>query len=312
MDTQDRFSGLMEFVTTVRQGSFAAAARELGVTGSAVGKSITRLEARLGTKLLHRTTRLLTLTAEGQLYLDACQRVIDDLEGTELAMASGRDTPVGTLHLNLPAAFGRKHVMPILLDLTARYRHLDLSVMFTERTANVIDEGVDVAVRIGALGNDADLTARRLGTQRLLICASPDYLARHGAPTTPEELTQRDCIIGWRRVLRPVWLLKDEAGGEIAQEVKVRHEFSDGEAIVAAVLAGEGLSQLPTWLIGKELASGALVPVLEEFAGAQMPIHLVWPSSRYEQPRLRIVIDALAAAAQEPGSCFTPEAPSRD
>ncbi|MED5545220.1 MAG: LysR family transcriptional regulator [Pseudomonadota bacterium] len=311
MDVQDRFAGLTEFVTTVRLGSFAAAARELGVTGSAVGKSVTRLEARLGTKLLHRTTRRLTLTGEGQVYLDACQRILDDLDGTELAMASGRDTPVGTLHLNLPAAFGRRHVMPILLELTAQYRHLDLSVMFTERTANVIEEGIDLAVRIGTLGNDADLTARRLGTQRLLICASPDYLARHGAPRSPEELTQRDCIIGWRRVPRPVWLLKDKAGGEVAQEVKVRHEFSDGEAILAAALAGEGLAQLPDWLIEKELASGALVPVLEECAGAEMPIHLVWPSSRYEQPRLRIVIDALAAAAQLPGSGFTPGSRAR-
>jgi DNA-binding transcriptional LysR family regulator len=304
MDTQDRFSGLTEFVTAVQTGSFASAAVKLGVTGSAVGKSVSRLEARLGVKLLHRTTRRLTLTAEGQMFLASCERILDDLDGTEMAIASGRDTPVGTLNLNLPAAFGRKHIMPVLLRLTSRHRHLDLSVMFTERTASVIDEGVDLAVRIGTLGNDSDLTAKRLGTQRLLICASPGYIAEHGAPTAAEELTQRDCIIGWRRIPRPVWLLRNTAGASIPQEVNVRHEFSDGEALVQAVLAGEGLCQLPTWLIGDELATGALVPVLDQFAGAEMPIHAVWPSSRYLQPRLRIVIDALADAAQEPGSGF--------
>jgi DNA-binding transcriptional LysR family regulator len=306
MDTQDRFSGLTEFVTAVQAGSFASAAAKLGVTGSAVGKSVSRLEARLGVKLLHRTTRRLTLTAEGQIFLASCERILDDLDGTEMAIASGRDTPVGTLNLNLPAAFGRKHIMPVLLGLTSRHRLLDLSVMFTERTASVIDEGIDLAVRIGTLGNDSDLTAKRLGTQRLLICASPSYIAEHGAPTAAEELMQRDCIIGWRRIPRPAWLLSDAAGSCVHQAVNVRHEFSDGEALVQAVLAGQGLCQLPTWLIGDELASGALVPVLEQFAGAEMSIHAVWPSSRYLQPRLRIVIDALAEAAQKPGSGFNP------
>lgn len=306
MDLQDRFAGLTEFVATVRMGSFVAAGASLGVTGSAIGKNVSRLEARLGTKLLHRTTRRLTLTAEGRQFLDACERILDDLEGTEIAITSGRDTPVGTLHLNLPAAFGRQHIMPVLLGLTAQHPHLDLSVMFSERIANVIDEGVDLAVRIGTLGNDADLTAKRLGTQRLLICASPAYIAAHGAPTKAEDLTRRDCIIAWRRTPRPTWLLKDVSGGFTAHEVKVRHAFSDGTAMVQAVLAGQGLCQLPTWLVSDELASGALIPVLDQFAGAEMPIHAVWPSSRYLQPRLRIVIDALSQAAQRPGSGFMP------
>lgn len=306
MDMQGRFAGLAEFVATARTGSFTAAAASLGVTGSAVGKSVSRLEARLGTKLLHRTTRRLTLTAEGQEYLDACHRILDDLDGVEIGITTGRDTPVGTIRLNLPAAFGRRHIMPTLLQLTAQHRHLDLSVMFTERTANIIDEGIDLAVRIGTLGNDSDLTAKRLGTQRLLICASPAYLAEHGAPITAEDLTQHDCIIGWRRIPRPIWLLKDASGAFVPQEVNVRHEFSDGEALMQAVLAGGGLCQLPTWLIDDHLASHALVPVLERFAGAEMPIHAVWPSSRYLQPKLRVVIDALTDLAQRPGSGFLP------
>jgi DNA-binding transcriptional LysR family regulator len=306
MEPQERFAGLTEFVATAQTGSFTAAAASLGVTGSAVGKSVTRLEARLGAKLLHRTTRRLTLTAEGHQFLDACLRIVDDLTGAQIAITSGRAAPVGTLNVNLPAAFGRRHIMPVLLGLSAKYPHLDLSVMFTERTANVIDESEDLAVRIGALGNDSDLTAKRLGTQRLLICASPGYIEQHGAPTSAADLLERDCIIGWRRLPRPTWLLKAENGAFVQHEVNVRHEFSDGEALVQAAVAGDGLCQLPTWLIGDYLTTGSLVPVLEQFAGAEMPIHAIWPSSRYLQPRLRVVIDALSAAAQQPGSGFIP------
>jgi DNA-binding transcriptional LysR family regulator len=196
--------------------------------------------------------------------------------------------------------------MPTLLALSERYSRLDLAVMFTERTVDIVTEGVDLAVRIGALRDDADLTTKRLGVQHLLICASPAYLAQHGAPRSADELASRDCIIGWRRVPRPSWLLKDTAGRLTPREVHVRHEFSDGEAMVDATLAGCGLCQLPTWLIADHLASGVLIPVLDEWAGAEMPIHAVWPRSRYVQPKLRVVIDALSAAALATGSGFNP------
>lgn len=196
--------------------------------------------------------------------------------------------------------------MPVLMDLAARHPRLDLSVNFTERTSDIVSEGLDLAVRIGVLGNDTDLTARRLGTQRLLVCSSPGYIAAHGAPVSADELVERDCIIGWRRVARPTWLLKDATGAYVPHEIKVRHEFSDGSAMVQAVLAGGGLCQLPTWLILDELANGTLVPVLEQVAGAEMPIHAIWPTSYYLQPKLRVVIDALAKAAKVSGGGFMP------
>jgi DNA-binding transcriptional LysR family regulator len=301
-----RFDGIVEFVETARSGSFTAAADLLHVTGSAVGKSVSRLEARLGTKLLHRTTRKLTLTNEGEAYLDTCLGILAELEGAETGLSSGRSTPIGKLRVDLPAAFGRRHVMPVLLDLSQRHPRLDLAVMFTERTVDIIAEGVDLAVRIGALGDDSGLVARRLGTQRLLICASPAYIQRHGAPVSAEELTRRDCIIGWRRVAHPTWLLRDASGRSQPQEIKVRHEFSDGEAMVEAAAAGCGLCQLPTWLIADRLRLGELVPVLEKFAGGEMPIHAVWPRSRYVQPKLRAAIDALSKAALGTSSGFNP------
>ncbi len=306
MHDNDRFDGIYDFVAAVRLGSFAAAAAERGVTASGVGKSISRLEARLGTKLLHRTTRRLALTQEGTAYHDMCAQMLDDLDELESGLTTGRQTPAGRLRIDLPAAFGRLHVHPTLLALCLRHPRIDLSVTFTDRTVNLVEEGIDLAVRIGAMNNDADLVARRLGTQRLLICAAPSYIARHGTPLARDELTKRDCIVGWRRQGPPTWMLKEADGTSIAQPILVRHEIRDGEAILYAALAGAGLCQLPTWLIDAHLESGALVAVLDEYAGSEMPIHAVWPVTRYVKPKLRAAIDALAAMAAAPNPVFHP------
>jgi DNA-binding transcriptional LysR family regulator len=307
MNQENRFDGIVEFAETARVGSFTAAATTLGITASAVGKSVTRLEARLGTKLIHRTTRSLTLTNDGERFLASCLHVLEELDGAESSLATGRSIPVGRVRIDLPGAFGRQHVLPVLIDLSARHPRLDLSVMFSERTVDIVAEGTDLAVRIGELRDDAGLAARRLGTQRLLICASPSYLAQQGEPHEPEELMQCDCITGWRGAQPTRWLMRTIDGRNAAQQVHVRHEFSDGEAMVEAVLAGCGLCQLPTWLIADHLKSGALVPVLAKYAGGEMPIHAVWAQSRYIQPKLRVLIDALVSASQVEGSGFTPE-----
>ncbi|SLN54266.1 HTH-type transcriptional regulator DmlR [Aquimixticola soesokkakensis] len=297
-DADDPFAGVREFVEVVRSGSFTAAGLVLGLTGSAVGKSVSRLEARLGTQLLHRTTRRLSLTTEGQRYFDGWETILSDVEGLEHSVTEGSGRISGRLNIHLPAAFGRRHVMPVLMQLAQAHPALDLAVSFTERRINLIDAGVDLVVRIGALSDDADLVARRLGRQRLVICASPAYLARHGAPQTAAELTERDCIIGTRRKAVPAsWLLRQPDGTLTAQLIRARHEFSDGDAMLEATLAGAGLSQLPTWLVSSALSTGALVPVLETFSGAEMPIHVVWPGSRYLKPAQRALIDALVADA---------------
>jgi DNA-binding transcriptional LysR family regulator len=306
MTDNDRFDGIYDFVAAVRLGSFAAAAAERGVTASGVGKSVTRLESRLGTKLLHRTTRRLALTQEGTAYYDMCVQMLGDLEEMESSLSTGRQSPAGRLRVDLPAAFGRLHVLPTLLDFAAQHPRLDLAVTFTDRTVNLVEEGVDLAVRIGALNNDADLVARQLGTQRLLICAAPAYIARHGAPLTREQLGEHDCIIGWRRQGPPAWMLRAPDGDTIAQPIRVRHEFRDGQAMLDAVLAGAGLCQLPTWLIGTHLQSGELVTVLDEHAGGEMPIHAVWPVTRYLKPKLRAAIDALTDMAAAPNAVFHP------
>jgi DNA-binding transcriptional LysR family regulator len=302
----DRFSGVDAFVAAATAGSFTTAARALGLTPSGVAKSVTRLEARVGLKLLHRTTRKITLTPEGEAYLAACTRAIDELDAAETDLAPKDWVPQGRIHVGLPGAFGRRHVLSGLLEMAARFDKLDLMVSFTERTVDLVQEGYDLSVRIGELGDDANLVAKRLGTQRLLICASPSYLARHGPIHQPEELRQRDCIIGSRRHQKQTWLLRTPEGRLIQQEIHARHEFSDGEAMLAAGRAGCGIIQMPTWLVNDDLGRGTLVPLLEDYAGGEMPIHVVWPKSHYLQPKVRAVIEMLQTLAARPASGFMP------
>ena len=305
--SENPFDGIREFVSAAQSLSFTAAALELGVTSSAVGKSVTRLEARLGVKLLHRTTRRLVLTAEGEAYLASCLRVMDELAETQGFLTTGQQAPVGRLRIDLPAAFGRRHILPTLIDMAVRYQQLDLSVSFSERLVDIVNEGVDLVVRIGVLKDDAEIVARKLGSQSLLICATPAYLQAHGTPQAPDDLLRHDCLVGWRNGTRKTWMLKDEKGQTHEHEVRVKHEVGDGEMLLNLTLAGGGLAQLPTWLVQTPVEQGLLVPVLEACAGAEMPIHVIWPRTRYLQPKVRMVVDELLALAQRDVLIFRPD-----
>lgn len=303
---RDRFSGLNEFVLSAQEGSFTAAGIRLGLTSSAVGKAVTRLEERLGTKLVHRTTRRLTLTNEGEAYLASCLRVLGELDETESFLTTGHQEPVGRVRIELPATFGRRHVLPSLLRLSCQYPKLDISANFSERLADLIAEGVDIAVRIGRLKDDADIAARRLGVQRLVICAAPQYLDRYGTPNTKNDLWSHNCIVGLQRGQKPAWLLRNDAGEFEPMHVPARHEWGDGEAMLNAAVAGCGVAQLPTWLVGDHLRRGDLVEILSEWSGGEMPVHVIWPRTKYVQPRVRAVIDELVRLADEDGSGFKP------
>lgn len=299
-----QFDGIPEFILAAQLGSFTAAALQLGVTSSAVGKSVTRLEKRLGIKLLHRSTRKLSLTHEGEVYLASCLRVMEELRGVEGSFLSGVAEPKGRLRIDLPAAFGRRHIAPMLIALAGRYAQLDLTLTFGERKTDMINEGIDLAVRIGDLKDDPELVARRLGEQRLVICAAPHYLRQAPPLLSKADLLAHDCIIAWRTGLRKTWLLKNAKGTVDEQEVRVRHEFGDGEMMLRATLDGGGLCQLPTWLVADHLRSGALVTVLNDYAGATMPIHVIWPHTRYLQPKVRVVVDELLHMAAQHTEVF--------
>lgn len=297
--------GIPEFILAVQLESFTAAALQLGVTSSAVGKSVSRLEKRLGVKLLHRTTRKLSLTNEGDAYLATCLRVVEALQETEGFLTTGLAEPRGRLHIDLPAAFGRRHIAPMLIELSRQYAQLDLTITFAERTVDMVAEGIDLVVRIGELKDDPELIARRLGEQQLVICASPGYLNGRSAINEKTDLLEHDCIIGWRKGLRATWLLKGESGLE-NQEIRVRHELGDGDLLLRAVLDGCGLCQVPTWLVDEYLRSGELVTVLDQYAGARMPINVIWPRTLYIQRKVRVIIDALVTMTEANPGLFLP------
>ena len=292
-----RFDGFAEFVAVARLGSFTAAAAELGVTKSAVGRAVSRLEARLGVTLLHRTTRRLTLTQDGESWLEHCVAALAELDHGENVLSVAQGSPSGRVRIDLPTAFGRLFVMPLLLDLAARCPALLLNVSFTDRRVDLIGEGIDLAVRIGELDDTPNLVARSLGVQQLVICAAPDYLAARGTPRIPDDLIHHDCIVGWRHAHNTAWLLKQADGSVAPHAVPVKHEICDFEMMVAAVKAGRGLAQLPFWLVGDDIRRGQLVTVLDGMSGGEMPVSMLWPRTPTLPAKIRVVIDELARNA---------------
>lgn len=291
MNKLNQFLGVIEFLKVVQHGSFSAASRELGLSSSALGKTVSRLEARLSTKLLHRTTRALSLTKEGKIYYETCLQIVRELNSVEQCIMDENDGPIGRVRLELPGAFGRIFVLPLINQLMLQYPQLEFSIKFSDDRANLLDENIDLAIRIGFLDNSHELVARYIGVQKLVICASPDYLARNGIPTTLDDLSKHDCIVGWRKSLVANWLMKTQNDELIGYPIKPKYEMSDGDTLKASVIAHCGLSQLPTWLINDQLVSGELVTVLDNYAGAEMPIHAVWPRTKYIKPKIRILID---------------------
>jgi DNA-binding transcriptional LysR family regulator len=301
----DRFAGIREFIAAVDCGSLTAAAETLGVTGSAVGKSISRLEARLGVQLLHRTTRRIDLTTAAETFLLSCRRVLDELDQTEAFLSTGHQQPVGRIRIDLPTTFGRRHLVPTLLRLTQRYPRLDLSITLQDRAVDLVTEGVDLAVRIGPLDDYPDLVARKLGEQRLVICGAPAYFERRGIPVALEDIARHDCLVGWRRSAQSSWLLAHNKGESSFVDVRARHELTDGDALLGACIAGCGLAQLPGWLAGEGLRTGELREVLPELS-TLMPIHAVWQKTWHLQPKVRVTVDELVRLASVEGSVFNP------
>jgi DNA-binding transcriptional LysR family regulator len=289
----NRFDGIAEFVAVARLGSFTAAAADLGVTKSAVARAVSRLEERLGAKLLHRTTRRLTLTSDGEAWLAHCVAAMAELDRGEDVLSVAQRAPSGRVRIDLPSAFGRLYIMPVLLGLMDRFPALMLNVSFTDRIVDLIGEGIDLVVRIGALEDTQDLVARPIGVQRLVICGAPAYLAAHGKPVIAADLANHDCIVGWRPEHNVAWLLKDANGATVHHLIRVKHEIRDYEMLLAAVTAGSGLAQLPLWLAGDDLRRGRLVTALDGMSGGEEPINILWPRTRTVPAKLRVVIDEI-------------------
>ena len=296
---EQALSGVVIFVTAARAGSFTLAADRLGITKSAVGKSIAKLEDRLGCKVFHRSTRRLALTVDGEAYFASCSLAVDEILAAEAFLTSNQKTPGGRLRIDLPAAYGRSVVLPVLLDILAAYPELKLTVTFSDSVVDLIEEGIDLSIRFGTLKDSSGLVARRLAVQKQIICAAPSYIEKYGHPKSLEELQQHRCIVNYRRGQRVSWTVLDETGVLTRITPPGTHEVGDGDAIIAMAAAGQGICQMPGSLIRDHLNAGRLVPVLENYSQGDVAIHAVWPQTRHMQPKVRRVVDELVARAEK-------------
>lgn len=289
----DKLDGVGVFVAVAEAGSFAMAAQRLGVTRSAVGKQVARLEQRLGVRLFHRTTRRQSLTDDGQSYYEHCVRALAELAAAEAGFESGRCEPSGRLRVSVPVLFGRHCVAPVLQALAQRHPALEVEVCFSDRIVDLVEDGFDLAVRVGPLPDTTALAARRLGVQHMSICAAPAYLARHGHPRSVADLDGH-AGIAYVRAGRPMpWLLRGEDGAPVESRIASRLRFDDLQAIADAAIAGAGLAWLPCWLVAPALRDGRLALVSGDDAVVPADIHALWPHSRRLPLRVRVAIDAL-------------------
>lgn len=291
---------LLAFAETVRHASFAGAAREMGLSASAVAKSVARLEADLGLRLLHRTTRQVSLTADGAELYERCRRIVDDMAALREEAQGVRGAPRGTIRLNMPLVYGREVVVPRLAALTQRYPALSLELSFSDRYVDLVREGLDGVVRIGALANSG-LVARRIGVQNMPLVASPAYLKQRGTPQHPDDLATHDCLafrLPSSGRLRPWQFRQGKRAVEFIPQAS--HVFDDGEALLQAAVLGMGLIQLPDYLVAAALKAGRVVEVLPMFRPAALPISLVLPSTRQMTPRIRVLVEALAEPDSAP------------
>ena len=288
----DRAREMAVFSAVAASGSFSAAGRELGLTPSAVSRTLDRIEARLGVRLMLRTTRTLTLTPEGQAYLGAARRILSDLDDAEQAIAD-QGAPRGRLRVSASLSHGRLCVVPLLGDFVARYPHILVDINLTDVVVDVAAGQADVAIRFGPLA-DSGLTARKLGETRRVIVASPAYLAARGTPGTPEDLHDHNCLnFNFRRV-EPVWPFVRE-GREYSLSVRGDVEANNGETLGQLAAAGVGVTRVGAFSVADEVAAGRLVPLLEDFnPGDVENIHAVFVGGANTPARVRVFVDFLA------------------
>lgn len=290
MHNTERLKGLDVFVAVAAAGSFTAAAQRLNLTSSAVGKAIGRLEARLNMRLFERTTRRLRLTDAGHKFHRSCVQVLDDIAAAERDLLMEDEQPSGRLRLELPATFGHLQVMPVLLDFLERHPGIAPHIMFSDRFIDVVEDGVDMAVRIGGANSwPANVGRRFLGNERLIFCAAPAYLERRGMPLSLAQLQadQHAVVTYGRSSDEPgSWLVATEAGLVERRYVESRAVVGHAEAQLDAVLAGLGVAQMATWLVEPHLRSGRLLAILPDCDIDGLPLHLLWPVSKEHHPKV--------------------------
>jgi DNA-binding transcriptional LysR family regulator len=281
------------FVAVMEEGSFAGAARRLGTSSGQASKLVSRLESDLGVRLLNRTTRALSPTEVGRAYYERIRILLDDLDALDAAVRNRSGTASGRLRLTAPISFGNTQLAPALADFATRYPAISLEVSFSDRVVNLVDEGFDAALRIGHQG-DQSLVIRKLCSSRIVVVASPGYLAARGRPERPHQLAGHDCIIDTNFRGRESWQF-GEGGELLTVNVASRLFLSSADACVAAAEAGLGITRVPSFVAGSHIRSGRLVPLLTAFEVAPIPIQTVYPPGKHLAAKVRVLVDFLAA-----------------
>ena len=298
----DRVTGMEVFARVAALGSLSAAARDLRLSPTMVTKHVTALESRLGTRLLHRTTRRLTLTEAGRRFLAACERILAEIGEAEAVAAAERVAPAGTLRLNVPLSFGVRWIAPALADFSATYPQINVDLGLNDRVVDLVEEGWDLAIRIGRL-RESTLIARRLASCRLAVCASPAYLAARGRPQRIADLAGHNCLAYTLSTSLGPGRWSFGADGSVGVSVSGNLRASNGDALREAACAGLGLIYQPTFLVADDLAAGRLVALTFDQPVVELPgIYAVYPNDRTPPAKVRAFIDFIAAR-------FGPEPP---
>ncbi|TDR78375.1 LysR family transcriptional regulator [Paludibacterium purpuratum] len=288
----DRFSEIKAFVTVAEQGSFVAASERMGLSRAMVTKLVSALEARLGVRLMHRTTRRLSLTAEGESYLSDAGPLLGELDALENRLSQGAARPAGRLRLTAPVSLGERFLGAALTEFCRQYPEIDIDLSLNDRRVDLVEEGYDLALRITQLG-DSSLIARRLLPVRGAVCAAPAYLQAHGTPVHPDELAQHNCLVYTLTDHTGFWPFVDADGSE--QRVKVQGSLraNNGDLLLDAAINGLGITRQPRFLLERALASGELVEILHGFDLPQLALHAVYPVRRHVPGKVRVLVDFL-------------------
>ena len=290
----DRFQALRVFSQVVESGSFSGAAQKLALSTTATSRQVADLEAHLQTRLLNRTTRRVSLTESGRAFYERAVQVLADLEEAEQEAGRAAVVPRGTIKLTASINFGVRHVAPAIAAFLGAHPGVRFDVSLSDRIVDLVEEGFDLGVRIGAPGSD-NIVARRLGETRLVPCASPAYLAAHGAPRVPEDLAGHNCFTYEYVTPRNIWRFRDAAGAERSVRVSGSLHSNNGELLAEAAAQGVGIVFEPAFIIGPDVRAGRLVPLLQDYVAPPMPIYAVYPSRKHLSAKVRLFVEFLVA-----------------
>jgi DNA-binding transcriptional LysR family regulator len=293
-----QFKQLATFVDVAAKGSLSAAARSEGIAPAVIGRRLDALETRLGVKLLQRTTRKIALTNEGMAFLEDCQRILAELENAEAAVSERSVNASGHLSISAPAGFGRQHVAPLLPSFLAEHRDVSLTLNLNDRVVDLLGEGIDVAIRIAAL-SDSTMIGVKLADNKRVVVASPDYIKRHGAPASLDDLAKHNCLAMSSDGSQRGWTFRQN-GKNVTLKVAGNMECNDGEVLHDWALAGKGLAWRSMWEVGAAIESGQLTTVLDEFAAPGNDIYAVFAQRRHLPLRIRAFVDFLRRAYAQP------------